>query len=401
MSDGATPGNPNSYTVVADLDEQDEVSMVVPYQQQKQFMECLNSVPYKTDVLWSTSATPPSTIVGNTNGVLRVTVMNRLTAPEASSSVRILVFVNAEPGFQYAAPRDLIPYSRVGVTGNFYSLNSVSTGVVQSGYDAGSGGSLTSQTGDDSVYDQVFGEKVVSMREQLHRSSLAFTHGWSNAGGIACKLITRIPLKHVPVFCGNVDNGWYSASINGGANQRVNFCKHHPINLITSCFAGYKGSVNVSVNIDHSASASLVSSLTAYRLANGGSLIAGERAPQTFLVATAGTSQVANAQFSNLFFDGGRAGQALTNTLTNTGLSVNLPYYTNSGFLISNVATPYANTDTLSAGNRDWFRVEVRCDKTAADVNDLTANVFYSTGPDFDCVFFVNVPPFWIRSYAF
>lgn len=396
MTDGATAGNPNSYTVVADLDVQDEVSIVIPYQQQKQFLRTQSSTPYDTTTLWSTSATPPSTIVGNTNGVLRLSVLNRLTAPEASSNVRVLVFVNAEPGFQYAAPRDVSAYD----SSYLYSLNDLSTGVVQSGYDAGNDAPLARTTKDDSIYTHMFGEKIVSLREQLHRSSLSFIWSWSDGGSTPLKLACRMPVKHLPLTAGNVDNGWLATTVNAVGGVRVNFCQHHPITLITSCFAGYKGSTNVTVNVDHSTTSSLASSLSITRIQDGDLLSAGSRRPQNYWLNQSGNTQVLSLAYYNRNVPSGRTGEALTNTLTNAGMSANLPYYANSGFFVSGINNAYSNTDTLSDLKNDWYAIEVRTDKGVDAINDISANVFYSTGPDFDCVFFVNVPPFWRRSYA-
>lgn len=387
MTNGANPGNPNTYTTIMDLDKDSEATMRIPYQQAKQFMQCALSTPFSMDYQFSTLPTPPATVFNGTNGVLQLRVVNRLTAPEASSTVRIMVFVAAAKGFQFAAPRDVTPYTAT----KFYPLFPKSTGVLQS-EDIGSGVPLAPVTSDGEVYAQCFGEKIVSLREQLHRSSLAF--GWNTSANDATvgKVFTNIPIKRVPPTCGFVDNGWLT--VNNGTNlQTANFCKLHPINMIIACFAGYKGSTNVTVNLDQSTTATYIDTLSITRMTDMSVSAFGARLPTTTLYMASTASQARSLYQFNRFVNAGRAGEALTNTRTNAGLSANLPYYVAAGFNISNPYREYSNEDVLGDANNDWWNLEYRFDKSNGQVNDITANVFYSTGPDFDVVFFVNVPP--------
>lgn len=399
LNAGANIGNPNSYSTIMDLDESSEVSMVVPYQQAQQFM-FNNASVFNTATYWSTSATPPSTTFTNGNGVIRLAVMNRLTAPEPSSSVRILVFVNAEPGFHFAAPRDLYGITwNDATTGSSWNTYHASSATLQS-KDCGAEPSLGKVVDNNEVYDQVFGEKIVSLRPFLHRSSLSFQRSAQVAGANTGVMLSTIPIKHIPPIPGVAQNGWYTKKVNA-VSTAFNFCRQHPISWVVACFAGYKGSVNVSVNVDHSALGGLASSLAISRVADGRSLTASDkRRPSVYLQWNSASTDEDAASYGASNTLATVTGVALTNTVTNAGLSANLPYYSNAGFLISNPGESYAQLDNLGAGNDDWWAIECRTSKTTSVTGPVILNVYYGTGPDFDTVFFINCPPVYFRPYT-
>ena len=158
-----------------------------------------------------------------------------------------------------------------------------------------------------------------------------------------------------------------------------------------SVFAHY---LNVTVNIDQPNLNTACDTLCVYRIQNGDALSGTSRRPlvrvlfDTLLSADAGTSFAINN------VDSGRAGMALTNTKTNTGMSAQLPYYSSAGFSVSNMYNEYSNGDNPSDANNDWWAVEWRYNKlgNASTATGRVANAFYATGPDFDFVYFVNVP---------
>lgn len=392
LSKGPTVGNPNTYTTIMDLDEESECSFVVPYLQPSQFLETY-VINNNGSPVWSTSATPTGVWANRTNGVLSMRVVNRLTAPEASSSATILVFVSAEPDFHYAAPREFNTYSGNTITG----LSSLTTAVTQSNIqydDSHEAHSFIEEPADGDLYKEVFGEKITSMREYLHRSSLSFCHQslqTSTDVGIAQNWI---PIKRMPPPPGVYNNGWSTATTVSGANQRVNYTRFHPLIALSACFAGYKGSVNVTVNVDQPTGVPIVDTLSLYRLQNGDGIAAAQRRPSTNVLQIASLSEPLATRTTLLNSVSGRAGQALTNTKTNTGLVAQLPYYASSAFQLSNMYNEYNNQDTLTDLNNDWWQIEWRYNKSSATNTYLgsLASVYYASGPDFDLIYFVNVP---------
>ena len=108
----ATPevGDSSTFNVVLDLDESDEVEVKIPYTKAKQFLRSiLNYSELPTAKIWDNSTTPALIVNGEYNGVISVRVMNRLTAPEATSDVDLLVFVRGGEDLTLAGPIDIQP----------------------------------------------------------------------------------------------------------------------------------------------------------------------------------------------------------------------------------------------------------------------------------------------------
>jgi hypothetical protein len=190
------------------------------------------------------------------------------------------------------------------------------------------------------------------------------------------------------------NNGWWLGTTTSGAGQTVFYTKNHPIVALGACFIGYKGSVNVNVNIDQPNTNNDVDTLCVYRVANGDALTATARAPAAFSLFTTAGSAALNTRDGLLSTDAGRAGIALTNTKTNTGLSVQLPFYSSAAFALFNPFNEYNNQDSLTDTNNDWWNIEWKYNKAAnaATATGSLTSVYYATGPDFDFVYFINVP---------
>nr|WPR18032.1 MAG: capsid protein [Picornavirales sp.] len=390
LSQGGLLGNANTINTIMDLDEESECSFVVPYARAEPFQETY-SISNTGTVLWSTDAIPGGSWA-RANGILSVRVLNRLTAPEASSSVEILVFVEACEDFEFAGPRDYNVYNGT----NILSLSTLTTSVAQADVHYDDEVPATNVApGDKSsnLYKSVFGERVVSFRDVLHRSSLAFVYNEVNTDALAGLGRTIIPVKRLPPAPGVYNNGWWSGII-GGNTQRLFYTKFHPLLAIGSCFVGYKGSVNVTVNVDQPVLNTPLDSLMVYRVQNGSTLSSAQRSPQNTVLYRTDLSAANATRIAMVNLDSGRAGMALTNTKTNSGMSVQLPYYSETLFTLMNPYNEYNNQDTLTDANNDWWNVEWRHNKPA-NITSLTGSmtsVYYASGPDFDFVYFLNVP---------
>lgn len=239
---------------------------------------------------------------------------------------------------------------------------------------------------------EVFGEKISSFRELLHRSSVARYHifgATENQAGIA-ELV--VPFKHIPPPPGPYVGGWDTATV--GTAQPFFQTRLHPLHLLGNCFIGYKGSVNVTANAEMS---NVANGAIAYdhmsisRIAYGDALDATSRAPNVQNVGGITTTQ---QRLVNYLSKSGTNGMALTNARTNTGLVANLPYYANSGFNIFDLYNMYNNGDRLTDGNNDWYEFRLRKPHptgTSSMQNSLVS-LYWGSGPDFDLVFFINCP---------
>lgn len=396
LNQASVLGAANPYTTIMDLDQDSECSFVVPYTQVQQFLPCNPQNTFGTaTVQWTTADPILSRPVPNTNGVLSVRVVNRLTAPEPSSSVRILIFVSCEPGFQFAGPRDFSCYSGTGLWSSPNNENSVAQSDIR---DMEADAHQFNDPGDDEhVTKEVFGERIFTMREQLHRSTLTFTRSIQTMPATAGLAEIRYPIKRLPLPLGVLNNGWDAATTAAGAGQRVFWGANHPLWWFGSCFIGYKGSVNVTVNLDQPDGSRAIDTLLIERVPDLDNSPSAARLPS----ATVSTTTSTNSNFlrwNNDRFVTGRAGMALTNTKTNTGLVANLPYYCNSGFLIMDNTKEYNNQQPLTDNDADWWAIRFRYPKgTETNSASSFVNVFYGSGPDFDLVFFINVPVLTFR----
>lgn len=134
--------------------------------------------------------------------------------------------------------------------------------------------------------------------------------------------------------------------------------------------------------------------ITVGRTPYGDTLPAGNRLPTLDILGEAALSIDRNTRFDIQAVKSGIAGLALTNTRTNAGMAAQLPYYSKAAFSVMDPLNEYNNRDTLSDANNDWWEIAWRFNK-AAGADLLTGslvNTFYSTGPDFDLIFFINVP---------
>jgi hypothetical protein len=392
LSSTPSIGNPNTISTIMDLDETSECSFVVPYMREQLFMQTGNIIN-QSGPRWSVDPNPSSGFTG-VNGIIGVRVLNRLTAPEASSAVTILVFVSAGDDFEFAGPREQLVLQPSYIMSLSPSVNSVIQSHIQ--YDDAAESHEVTPTGSpDVLYHQTFGERVSSLRELMHRSSLSFIHHAREGTGVfgGCDSV-RLPIKRLPPPPGVYNNGWWQGNTSAGANQRVFWTKYHPIVAFGACFLGYKGSVNVTVNVDQPRNTSFVDTLSAYRMQFGGQLTNGERRPSKWIYGNTANPTSFSTAADLREIPSGAAGTALTNTKTNAGLSVQLPYYSTAGFHIMDPDSEYSNQVELFDNNSDWWRVEWRYNKAdnATTSDGAMTSVFYGTGPDFDLLYFINIP---------
>jgi hypothetical protein len=401
LDQGGSIGNPNTITTIMDLDGDDECSFVVPYMQPDLFLWTQKGpvITGPVTLPYSVDSVPPATSIAarTANGVLSVRVLNRLTAPDSSSGVTLLVFVNAEPDIEFAAP---VEVNATKLETQWASISDLTASVVQSDItylDKSEAEELTSSGAADSIYNQVFGEKVTSFREVMHRSSLSTVYCAAefNSDTTVGTAQVNVPIKRLPPPPGVVNNGWSTATTVSGPGQRAFYTKFHPLLSIGSCFIGYKGSTNVTVNIDQTRGSIPIDTLQVRRVARGYLLTNAFRRPHLTLYSDESLSDEQAARSNNFQAKTGIEGMALTNTRTNAGMAAQLPYYSSAGFQVMDVTSEYSNEDLLTDRNSDWWQVEWRMNKSAStDVwfvgNNL--NLYYSSGPDFDLVFFINVP---------
>lgn len=315
--------------------------------------------------------------------MIQMRVVNRLTAPEASSDVDVLVFVRAADNIEFAGPND-IP-SRLSLV----ELQSNKT------YDVHSFGSPSVSHPD--TYNEVFGERIASFRELLHRTSKVATMTSAQGEGFnGIQQVASFPFKRLPRAYGYSANGSDTAlgTIAPASNFGFNFVRNHPITWLTNCFVGYKGSTNYVINTNqfNGKYSVAVPSISVVRT---GKFLPPSNKPYSVALPTTGTGS-ALAKILNTddkVEESGGAGMALTNQYTQAGVSVNLPYYAASKFFINNLDTYYGLTATGDDSHEDWFVATTKRGIVNNVVDqDLTVDFLCGTGPDFNLIFFLNCP---------
>lgn len=361
------------YTAILDLDETNEVSVRVPYAQAAPFL----SVPLTgTARYWSNAATAP-TVQGtpgfDSNGTIQLRVLNPLTAPVSTSDVDILVFVEAGQNYELAQPGTVYPA---------HSLLTLQSNVTVLGTEA----DLSQDT-----YAYVFGEKCPSLRQLLHRQSMAWHTVLIDTLTTARLTEFYIRVQRMPRPRGYTSFGTESVEPTIGVGTKKAFiCYNHPLLWVTSCFAGYRGSVNYTFNVNVQPNAYVnVGSVSIFKPSEQGPYLSNEGILKFALVTENHSRAVQFMTGDGEVANGGPGGMVLTNQSTQAGLMANLPYYSRRKFEPWN---PYNLYGTSGEGNDDSYVMKWRRNVTANGLSSIV-DVACGSGPDFDPVYYINCPP--------
>ena len=368
------------YTEIIDIEETNEVTIRVPYQQALAYLDtnAYGTAYSLASRPWSTSASP--TFVAPTddsNGTLVMRVLTGLTAPTSASSVSILVSVAAADNFEFASPcawpvrtSTFVAQSQEMVVG------------------------MTTPVSDDRRERVVFGEKFRSLRPLLRRNNYVGTSAFVNAN-TSPPFVAYYNFHKLPPYYGYDPTGENVATaIAGGGASPFNFVNNNPVNLLAPCFVGYRGSGiwTFSLASPNSAPEIRVIRVPSQNRANGASVRAG-------LVTSADTA--AASTFYN--FSATQGGLSLVNNNITGGVSVLCPNYTPFRFQSTapgNTTLPVTSgtSSAFDGSSRDTFTLEIPYYGTAGLNTTTTINKFWGAGTDFGLYFFLNVPT--LRRYA-
>nr|QJI53795.1 MAG: hypothetical protein 2 [Marnaviridae sp.] len=369
------------FTSILDLAAENEVEFTVPYQQ------AISYLAKRTDEM--STANLNFAVVGNVpgpsynvdqtydNGMITVRILTALTAPIASSSVFLQVFVRAGENFELANPT--VPPRLT--TWQVQSDEQTSHKQEVLGTSAGRSPTEISLIN--------FGESVRSLRQLMRRYSLVSVATPAVAASSYTffgRVFTKIPPMPGYDTVGGINTA--KGLVVPATTFNYNFTFLTPTSYILPAFVAYRGSTNWSFNT--SSGATPIESLRAYRL-NSSSGWAIE-ASNGFASGTPS----ANASNFLTFSEGGSAGQALTNARTAAGLSVTTPMFTPYRFQ-STAPGVYTRPLLADGSNRDSTRLEVLLGSSTLASN-ATVWTYQGIGTDFNCHFFLNVPTYWYYS---
>lgn len=376
----------NSYsaikTHIVDLGEEQDIELRIPYQQPTSYQQVENSYSVKN---WTGGLTP--SFFRNPvfdNGMIVLRVQTELTSPVADATVPILVFVKAADNFEYANPNNIGP--------------SISTFAPQSD-------SLTEAQTQDVLgtgYEHInpdrnlvhFGEVTPTLRSILRRFTLSHVFVPSIGSNNEVHFLIRNRISRFPMPFGWDPNGLNNANKELTAGTAPFTYSHvTPYNYISPAYVAQRGSMQLTVNVD---SCSAVRHVRIYRQPNVG----GPNSSQSRWQQSVGSGS-SSARFYVNNTDNGSAGQALTNQQTCSGLSVQLPNYTQYKFQTTDPAAITVNPEKC-AMDIDAHMIETSFTALppSAQVNPLTYIYskqwrYYAIGTDFNLHWFLNVPTYW------
>ncbi|APG78918.1 hypothetical protein [Beihai picorna-like virus 48] len=358
-------------TSILDIGENREVEFTIPYQQYAQFLKIGN---YGGGNPWSTSASPSLTHdATQDNGFFTVRVQNALTAPVLSSSVDILIFVRAGENFEFAAPDEIDSSHQASYfspQSDEYICMPINGKVVL--------GNVNKST--DNQYLVHFGEQVVSLRTVLHRFNRlscdrVAPSGTANTYQVIEKICARLPMTP-----GYVSTGYSTANKQATGTYGYNFCTFTALAYVANAYIGYRGGVNYTFNVANNVP---VKNVVAFRAPNT------QVAVNSTTTVVTSNSQLARAATSIA----GSAGSALTNQLTQSGLNVMMPMFTQYKFLSTDI------TKGNVPGSEDPEMLSLKFDlafPTTTISDSVLINTYVAAAPDFTLLYFINAPSIYI-----
>lgn len=371
------------YTTIVDLGETQDVEFEIPYQQAVQFLNLRST--WIANKNFASRTTYASHIVDPNydNGLITVRVLNTLTAPIATSSIDMNVYVRGGKDLEFNNPAPIVDNITNSLT--FYAPQSEEmsersdTQVIEMAPTA----SLP-----DKQYLVHYGENIRSLRTLLRRynhlqTEALVTPATGNYSDVL-KTIYRFPIS--PGFTTLSTTPANKNLTIGTANY--NFCNMTALSWFANNYLCYRGSTNWTFNTD---TALKTASLYAYRAPYSN--------PQASL--SYASTPITNANTINQYMYNqaisGTAGMALTNTNIQPGLNIVNNSY--SRFKYQYCLPLYSNQGNIvDATNQGCVAIKawVPPYSTSATSQYGTISTYVAAGTDFGLYFFMNTPTVWI-----
>jgi hypothetical protein len=372
-----------AFTKIIDLGETDDFEFKVPYLQALPWCRTSSNI---TSNGWSTSVyTSPTASVHN--GSLTLRVLTNLSAPVDTAPVSILVFARGSENLEFANPIDVDRHL--------------------SGFSMQGGDEfMTDNKPLDERYLINWGEPIPSLRLLLRRSTLvdSMTLDLTNWVSTDEYGIYRFRQTRFPPMPGYDGNAFTKAKgvENTTFTTNFSFTSMNPLVWIALGFIGMRGSTRWHINVEDTGG-NTPHSVSVYRtpetLISAGTNI--QEGKYISIAASTVTSQsISKGAFWNNMSGLGTSGMYLTNSLTQTGIGIELPMMSNYKFL-------YAKPDNWTVGNGDdnsyidTYQVDVMVHPTVSSAMKFaTLQRYVAVGTDFNFHFFLNAPQIYYNANA-
>lgn len=398
----ATSDNNNVVqTLIVDISESTEFIIRIPYMAPQNFLKVRDTLVTDYAINGGSLTAYDSDFH---NGRITVRVLNNLTAPLDTAAIYLQTFVYAAENFELSNPTPIeiggIPNHEViqaSETTVELSRNSIRT--LELFPDVITHTMGKSHPTPEHIYDVSMGERIASMRELLRRTEFFNTERvFDSTAGSSTNLYSLVHTKW-PQAPGYSLQGIHGGQQINGAATDVNYNYVMPTNfyLISTCFAGQRGSMIWHYNVHNLDNASTMNVRRQYtNVFNGTSVTTRSTLRQinnnilaTSFSNTARSSMTRRKQTSG--------GTALVNQRTQSGLSVLYPHYNKFRFVTTN-----PNNATYGSGTDDTIDEKFVLEIMLPNKNGTFSGFdrYFSIGPDYNAFFFVNVPPRFVYGPA-
>nr|ULF99963.1 MAG: hypothetical protein 2 [Marnaviridae sp.] len=348
--------------------EEEEIEFRVPYSAGTTWLRTLHNNVTKS---WKTNNTAVTRDPLYDNGVLTLKVLTLLTAPIASSTVDILVYVRGAENMEFAGPNE--------IEGNLsqFAIQSQdertpSCKVVSS--DGGDDGTIISQRG--RIY---MGEQIRSFRHLLRRTSY-FDRAFSTPAIVGNTYGT---MGRFPPSFGYHSTGIHTArNLGGTANVPFNWSPNLPYHLLSTCFLGQRGAMNWTLTPTYSSSTVLKARRE----------VSGVEVASVMPWNTVAASLTYSGTQARISWDRGTdaAGAAVAST-NSTALAISVPDY--SAHKFRSTAPTMGTNWALDPGSAfDAVGVEYASVSGHSHCWDRCVGV----GTDYNVVYFMYVPLWYV-----
>ncbi len=369
---------PTVFNQIVDLGAETEVDVRIPYQQALAWCysytnNSLLTVPY-------TTSSSPALAYTDTfdNGILSVKVLTLLSAPVASSTVNMQVFVRGADNIEFANPSTIL------YNNSPFAVQSEEYVEEHKGDERPMG-----QNSGEMLLERSrvhFGENVRSLRQLLRRANFvdAIVPN-ANSTDRGYYVITQTRFPPAP---GYDPSGWSSAKglIVPASNFAINYTSMLPYHLISNCFVAQRGSMQWHYNWFGPNEITI----SAQRYTEQVTAVSRSYVAATYSTISQYDKGMVNSRGQT------QAGTALTNQWTNAGLSVSCPNYTVFKFQTTNPTSFTAPADTSSGAYDgslyDTLQLRLSVDGPTANLNNGRLERYCGVGTDFNLHFFLNCP---------
>jgi hypothetical protein len=212
---------------------------------------------------------------------------------------------------------------------------------------------------------------------------------------VPSEALFQVTFERTPPLPGYTGYGWYTfkSLVTPANTAKFSPSRYTPMTWMLPCFLGNKGSMNYTFNVRNQSGLVTDNATRVEAVRAEGTKTLGP----FYTVFDKDSSISLHVHTSNYRWNAPSTskGSALTSQTTQAGLSVNIPYYHNTRFQANDLNTMYLSTLSRTSG------VTLYASKPIGTYDaGMVIDVYSGTGPDFDLLYFINVPTYYVYMSA-